>query len=626
MSSPPKDDDRTSLAPPPASIPPAPARRSTAPPPVVPTSPESKPKPVKAWKPRTPGPDPSPLLAITIATIGIVDFVIPLLLWASLPLTAMLTVLVVPWAVLSVRDALEAVDNRGRASGRLAFHFGNIALALAFLAAKWLTLVDALTDTSTAASLAPYRNYTAALVVLLVVGAIVRGGRLSRIIAVNADHPARVMIASFGLTSVVGAALLALPVSLRDPSQASLVDSFFVAMSAVCVTGLSPVNIAETYTIAGQAVICGLVQIGGLGIMVITAAVTILAGRRLGVKGSAALAEAVESRSLRDVRRTVGMIVTYTIVIEAAGALLLYLQFDGKPLRGASSAEWAAVFHSVSAFCNAGFSIFRDGITPFVGSPGVCANLGALVFLGAIGFPVIHELLLRWTRGIIGQRAPRLTLHTRVTLATTALVFGGLTLAYLALENGASFAGLGIFERLNAAVFQAVSRTSGFNVVDVGHMRPASLVLTCFGMFVGGGAGSTAGGIKVTTLAVLFASFRGELRAQAVRLFDRSLSHAVVRRAMGVAFLSTLVVFVVVFVLLLIEKHEPLAIVFESVSAFSTTGSSTGITGKLSHPTKLVIAITMLVGRIGPLTAAVAFSARARPAHYQLPEERVMIG
>jgi trk system potassium uptake protein len=581
--------------------------------------------------------DAGPLLALTVAIVGAVDFIIPLLAWASVPLTAALTALVLPWAIYVVRQAAGAgaIEDDGdrreakaRALRSLVFHFGNIALVLAFLAAKWLTLVEALTDATPQASLPAYRNYTVALVVLLALGALLRGRRLVRIVASSADHPARLMAGSFGLTSVVGALLLALPVSLRDPSQVSLVDALFVSMSAVCVTGLSTVNVAHTYTPAGQAIICGLIQVGGLGIMVITAAVTMLAGRRLGVKGSAALAEVVDSRSLRDVRRTVGMIVTYTVAFEVIGALALYPQFARDPsLHGASSVRWAAVFHAVSAFCNAGFSIFDDGLVPYVGDPGVCATVSVLVVAGGLGFPVMHELLFRTTFALGRRRAPRLTLNTRVALATTAMLLGGLALAYLVLENGASFSGLGLIARIDAAIFQSVSaRTAGFNVVDLGQMRPGSLLLTSFAMFVGGGAGSIAGGIKVTTLAVLFAAFRGELRGQPPRLFDRALPEPVIRRAMGVAFLASVVVFVVVFVLLLLEPHEPLAVVFEAVSAFSTTGLSTGITPKLGAPAKLVLVATMLVGRIGPLTAAFALAARARSAHYQLPEERVMIG
>lgn len=580
-----------------------------------------------------------PLLVITILVLGSVDFVIPLLRWASLPLSALLTILVVPWTIVLVGDAADAqAGERTRAVRRLAYHLATIALVLALLAAKWVTLVDAFSGKDATDFVGSYRSYTAALVVLLAVGGAVRGERIVRLVASSADHPARLMAGSFGLTSVVGALLLALPLSLNHPSEVSLVDSFFVSVSAVCVTGLSTVNVADTYTLFGQVVICALIQVGGLGIMVITAAVTILAGQRLGVKGSAAIAEMVDSRSLADVKRTVGMIVTYTFVFESIGASLLYVPFKhipeiartayaGSGLSGAGSPEWAAVFHAVSAFCNAGFSNFRDNMVPFVGAPFTCSIVSSLVILGGLGFPVVHELMFRWTHRLRRRRPPRLTLNTRVALATTTMLLVGLAAAYLVLENGASFSDLGIIERLNAAVFQSVSaRTAGFNVVDLGKMRPASILLTCFAMFVGAGSGSIAGGIKVTTLAVLFAAFRGELRGQRPRLFDRAIPDAVVRRAMGVAFLATLLVLVVMFVLLLVEKKEPLALLFETVSAFSTSGLSTGITPDLSAIAKLILSATMLIGRIGPLTVAVALSSRVRATNYQLPEERVMIG
>lgn len=578
-------------------------------------------------------------LLVAVFAIGVADFGFPLRVWACLPLNVLLAALFVPWVVLVVRQTANApVVDRSRALRTFAFHLANVALVLAFIAAKWLTIVDALSDQDIASYVASYRTYTVASSLLILAGGALRGERLARIVASSADYPARLMAGSFGVASIVGALLLSLPLSLHRPSEVSFVDAFFVSVSAVCVTGLTTVNIAETYTIVGQGIICALVQVGGLGIMVITAAVTILSGRRLGVKGSAALAEMVDSRSLNDVRRTVGMIVTYTIVFEAIGAGLLYLEFERMPelgmgpeavpgLAGPGSARWAAVFHAVSGFCNAGFSNFKDGMVPLVGSPLVCFTISALVFVGGLGFPVVHELLFRWTHRLRGHRPPRVTLNTRVTLATSAALLVGMTLAYLVLENGASFSKLGIFERLNAAWFHSVvARSAGFNVVDVGQMRPATLLLTCFAMFVGGGSGSIAGGIKVTTLAVLFAALRGELRAQPPRLFDRTVPDAVVRRAMGVGLIAALFVMAIVFVLLLIDERMPLAVFFEVVSAFSTAGLATNLTPERSAVAKLILTATMLVGRIGPLTVAFALSKRARRESFQLPEERVMIG
>ncbi len=577
-------------------------------------------------------------LVATIVLLGGLDFAFAMRRWTSITLTVALSILLVPWIVLVIRETTGSVDPRQRTSTQIALHLANTALTLVFGVAKWITLIDSQRDPSPATYVGSYRTYGAVLLLLVVVGTALRGGRVARFVKASTEHPARLMAVSFGVTSIIGALLLSLPISIRETATVSLVDSLFVSTSAVCVTGLSPIDVAGTYTFFGQAVLCLLIQVGGLGIMVITAAVTMLAGRRLGVKGAAALAEVVDSRSLQDMKRTVAMIVSYTLVFEAAGAGLLYFEFThtegtglapmhAYPFAHTESVEWAAVFHAVSAFCNAGFSNLPKGVSPFVGHPTIVLVLGSLVVLGGLGFPVIHELLFRWRHVLRRKRPPRLTLNTRVTLATTTLLLFGLTFAYIAIESESSFRHLSWLERIDAAVFQSISaRTAGFGMVDMGKMRPVSLLLTCFAMFVGGGSGSIAGGIKVTTFAVLFATLRGELRGRHARLFDRQIPEAVVRRAIGVGFLAAIITFVVVLVILLIERQDPIFVLFETVSAFSTAGLSAGITANLAMTTKLILVTTMLVGRIGPLTAVLAISQRTVSSRYALPEERVMIG
>jgi trk system potassium uptake protein TrkH len=281
----------------------------------------------------------------------------------------------------------------------------------------------------------------------------------------------------------------------------------------------------------------------------------------------------------------------------------------------------------VSAFCIAGFSNTNSGLVPLVGSEGVCYTVALLIVTGGIGFPVLEELLREVGTRLGRRRPPVRTLGTRVALRTSAVLLGVMTLAYLLLEWRASFAALPAQEKLNAAVFQAAScRTAGFNVVDVGAMHPAMLVLTCAAMFVGGSPGSTAGGIKTTTLAVLFAGLRAELLGGQPRLLNRAIPDPVIRKAIGVAFLSMTIVLAAFVLLLLVEDHPPLPLAFETVSAFSTTGLSTGITPSLSVPGKLLVTLMMFIGRIGPLTLALALAARASSARIALPEERVMIG
>jgi trk system potassium uptake protein TrkH len=395
-------------------------------------------------------------------------------------------------------------------------------------------------------------------------------------------------------------------------------------------------NVAETYSLAGQAVLCALIQVGGLGIMVFAAAIAVLSGRKLRAKSSTALAEMVDVASLHNLRRTIVMIVLYTLLIEGAGALLLYSHFTAHPdislrhgsdLAGPGDPRWAAIFHAVSAFCNAGFSNVTAGLMPFVGSPVVTLTVSALVIAGGIGFPVLDELARRAFTRLRGQRVPALSLHARISLHTTALLLGLMTFALFVLEWRGSMKDLSLPERLLASVFQSAStRTAGFNVVDIGSMSAAVLVLTCAAMFIGACPGSTGGGIKTTTLAVLYAGLRSELMARPARLLDRTVPQPVIRRAIGVAFMSMVLVFVVFFLLLLIEPHAPLALVFETVSAFSTTGLSTGITPQLSTPGKLLVTFTMFIGRIGPLTLALALARAAQSRAVELPEERVMIG
>ncbi len=577
---------------------------------------------------------PAVLLGVLLVT-GAADYALGLRGTISIAATALATLLVVPWLFLVLRG--EGASSPVATVRRLAFHLVNGAMVLAFLAAKWLVAVRGLGEAGGRLS-GSYRSYSAALVVLLVLGIALRGGRVARVLAASAERPARVMATTFGLASVLGALLLALPVCLRDVGDVSLLDSLFMATSAVCVTGLTTVNVAETYSMTGQVVLCALMQIGGLGIMVLTAAVTLMAGRRLGVKSSAQLAEVVDAASFADLKRQVRVIVLCTFGLEIVGAALLYPQLAARGagafasgaeggLGGAESAAWAAIFHSVSAFTNASLSNFQSGAMPFATDPLFCQTIAVLIVLGGAGFPILDELVTKLAARLGGRRPSRTSLNTRVAVATGGALLVGLAVLTLGLESGATLRDLGLVDRLSAAVFHsACARTSGFSVVDVGAMRPATLLATMFAMFVGGSPGSTAGGIKTTTLGVIYASFRGELRGARAKLFDRAIPDGVVRRAMGVSFLSITFVFGVIVLLTLTEQRDTLAIAFEVVSAFSTTGLSMGLTPELSVAGKLVISATMLVGRIGPLTFALALSAKAKPPAHQLVEERVMIG
>lgn len=572
-------------------------------------------------------------------------------LWGTI-LTGIQILLVAPWAyaVLALDRTEARIARRASATAlwRRAVHALGFGAVAATLVAKAALLHQSQIEDFLPATGA-YRQYTLFYFTLFVLGLVGRGSRAERFLATVADHPARLMTISFGVAAVFGGFLLTLPVSLRDVESASFVDGLFTSVSAVCVTGLVVNDVASTYTLFGQFVLLVLMQAGGLGIMVLTAFFAIVAGRRLRVRSSVVLAEMIDADSMAALRRTLRNIVVYTFAIEAAGAAVLYLAFLGhpevdlgpesaSPAAGAGGALWSAVFHSVSAFCNAGFSLCHGNLLPFVGSWWVCGTVAVLVTLGGFGFPVLSEIAARVRNRLATHATPKFSLHARVVLLTSAVLVAAGTLAFLVLERNATLAPLSALERLLASLFQSVTaRTAGFNTIDFGAIVPATLVVICFLMFVGASPGSTGGGIKTTTFAVLLAAFRGEIRGHdAPRLLDRTIPAASVRRALGVAVVSLVFQIAVMFALLLTEGDllaryrddalGPLRIVFEVMSAFATCGLSTGITAQLSVTGKLLVAATMLVGRIGPLTVALAATAPPRSEPFTRPEERVMIG
>lgn len=583
--------------------------------------------------------------------------------WCAV-LTALLVVYCIPWAytVLTLDRVearlLDASRNVGRWNGwRIAAHVVVFAGLTMAMTTKVLLAKDVAGSSFGAATVSAYRQYTAIAFTIIALGLLGRGSRMGRLLASVADHPARMMALTFGVIALFGGVLLTLPPCLVRIEDTSFVNGLFTSMSAVCVTGLAVNDIASTYTFLGQFVILALIQIGGLGIMVMSSAVVILAGRRLRARGAAVLAEMIDADSVSALRRTLKVITLSTLAIEAVGAFLLYVSFaktpeialgpsHGHPAAGAGSLAWSAIFHSVSAFCNAGFSLSHGNMSWFVSSAPVCLVVSALIILGGIGFPVLEELAVRLRNRRNGVIPPKATLHLRTVLLLTALLLLAGTLAYLALEWSGALAvrtagvEIGPGSKLLAAFFQSAStRTAGFNTVDFGAMAPSVIVFTCILMFIGASPGSTGGGIKTTTFAVLLASFRAEVRGSpTVKLLHRAVPQGVVRKALGVVVVSSVFLAVVSFLLLvseaeMLERYRaqqdalgPLRIVFEAVSAFATCGLSTGITSQLSTAGKLILVFTMFAGRIGPLTLAVAASTKVRQEQFTPPEERVLIG
>lgn len=483
-----------------------------------------------------------------------------------------------------------------------------------------------------------YRTYIGMAVFLAAVGYAGRGHRMLWFFGQIAEHPARMLASSLFVVSVFGGFLLATPFALVDPSKGSFVDALFDATGALC-GALSVSDVGRQYTFFGQAIVLLWMQIGGFGIMVLSASVAILASRRMEVRSTARFAEVVDADSISDLRATILRIVLWTIALEAIGAVLLYFLFSGlpgldapandpHPLAGGGGALWSAVFHSVSAFCNAGFSLFRGNLGPFVADPGVNVVICSLIVLGGLGFPVLSELSGRAIDFFARRPRKRLSLHARVVLVMTGILIVAGAIPILALEWSRGFAQLPFVGKVFAAFFQSITaRTAGFSSVDLATLTAPSLLLMIALMFIGAGPGSTGGGIKITTLAVLFATFRAErASAAAPTLFGREIPAATQRKAIVVTFLSALLVCTVVFLVLIFEDQPPLFVLYEATSAFGSVGCSTGIEAKMGPVGKLLLTFTMMIGRIGPLTFALAAAGVPRATTYRLPEERVMIG
>lgn len=436
----------------------------------------------------------------------------------------------------------------------------------------------------------------------------------------------------------VGTFLLSLPVSARDglipPSTA-----LFTATSAVCVTGLTVVDTGSRFSPFGQAVILLLIQLGGLGYMTGATLVALLAGRNISLRGRVLLGESFELSSLQDRVRLVRSAVFTTLAIEAIGALLLAARFAALPGFAAPEALSFGLFHSVSAFCNAGFDLMGyrhppgTSLVPYVDDVWVNGIIAALVVCGGLGFATLWEVGSR-------SRRRRLSLHTRICLVGTALLLGIGFLGVLGLEwnNRATLGGLPAPSQVLAAFFQSVSaRTAGFQTLAVGEMRSITLLLLCLLMFVGACPGGTAGGIKVTTLAIILGSVWSTLRGrEEPELFGRRIIAQQLLRALSIV---TLAIGVALLALGILVFTEPdglrraqvtpnvfMALVFEVTSALGTVGMSTGITPHLSGVGQAVIIVLMFVGRVGPLTAAAALTARQPVRRPRFAEERVLLG
>jgi len=438
------------------------------------------------------------------------------------------------------------------------------------------------------------------------------------------QHPARVITIAFGATVAIGTGLLSLPWATRSGQRAPLMDALFTATSGACVTGLATVDTGHYWSRLGQVVILLLIQFGGLGIMTMATLVTLVLSRRLGLRARFLAQAETKSLSLQDLRGLILRIVMFSVVVEAVVALILTFRLVIGYHLSVASAAYSGLFHAVSAFNNAGFSLYGDSLVGFVADPWICLTVSVAVILGGLGFPVVFELARGW------RKPGRWSVMTRITLALTGalLVLGTIGLSATEWTNTATLGGLSPPGRVLGGFFAStMARTAGFNSIDIGSMHPESLLLTDILMFIGGGSAGTAGGIKVTTFGVLgyvlWSEMRGETSVNAGR---RSIPASNQRQALSIALLSIGTVVAATFTIMFMTFHTLDEVLFEVISAFATVGLSTGITASLPIEAHLLLVVLMFAGRIGPLTLASALALRERNRRFDLPLERTIVG
>lgn len=451
--------------------------------------------------------------------------------------------------------------------------------------------------------------------------AIARGPTFAELVRQFIRRPALLTLATFAAVAVAGGIALTFPAA-GEQDRIGFLDALFTSVSATCVTGLAVVDTPTAFTTFGEVVILVLIQVGGLGIMVLSTFATVILGGRLTLRGEQVLGQVLDLGSPQHAYRLVRFIVLATLGLELLGAAVLAACYLRHGL-GLGEAVWRGVFQSVSAFCNAGFSLQSDSIIMFRSDPIALGVHAALIVLGGLGFVVLAWL---WWRVIRRDRS-RASVQVRVVVAGSAVlvVLGGV--AYAALEWDQTLAGLSAGDRLLNAFFQSVSmRTAGFNSVDLASMRPATILLTIVLMFIGASPGGTGGGIKTTTVAVLGAAIPEIVGARrGTTLLGRVVPIATLQRAASIAVVATVTTVLAMFVLLVTEDAPFEVLAFETVSALGTVGLSLGITGKLTAIGKCVIIATMFIGRVGPLTLALALGERSR-SHVGYPETRIMVG
>jgi trk system potassium uptake protein len=453
--------------------------------------------------------------------------------------------------------------------------------------------------------------------------------RGARLLASLNLRPSQTLALSFVGLIMTGTLLLTFPAATTDGKGASFINALFSMTSASCVAGLAVYDLGLDFTRFGQAVILFGMQAGGLGIMVLSAAFAVLVGGSIPSRRQAGLGEVLDISTPEGLRSLIRSVTAATVITEFVGALVLFILWQDY-IPKASDRLWWAIFHAVSAFCNCGLSLSSNNLEPFVNQPLVCIIFMILITIGGIGFFVISDLTNPdvWRVKKIGAIWNRLQIQTKIVLTATVILDCAGMLLFLFFEYDGALHGLSVDSKIIASLFHSISlRSAGFNVVSLTHIAGPTVIFSIAFMFIGASPGSTGGGIKTTTAAVSVMALRAMLRGrEEVELLGRRLPSSIVSRSLSVFLVALMVVFVFLTLLLATQPIRFENLFFETVSAFGTVGLSMGTTHLLDNTGKLLIVCVMYVGRIGPLTLALAVGERRMAQGYRLPKGRIAIG
>ncbi|QGQ44762.1 TrkH family potassium uptake protein [Metabacillus sediminilitoris] len=436
--------------------------------------------------------------------------------------------------------------------------------------------------------------------------------------------PPKILVLGFATIIMIGAILLTLPIATEDGIGLLFLDALFTATSATCVTGLVVVDTGDTFSIFGELVILTLIQVGGLGFMTFATFLFLLLGKKISLKERLLLKEAFNNIHLAGIVKLVKRILIFTALIESIGGILLSIRFSiDMPI---GKAIYYGFFHAISNFNNAGFDLMGEyrSLTPYVDDPIVVLTVCTMITLGGLGFIVMNEIYeYRETR--------RLSIHTKVVLFTTLILTVGSTILIFLFEygNDNTLGPLSFFGKFLGALFHGVTpRTAGSNTLPIADLTHSTLFLTILLMFIGAGPGSTAGGIKITTFAVLMATFWSQIKGKEdVVLFKRRIVIETILKAFTVAISGLIIVIIVTLLLSITDKGQHFIMyLFEAASAFGTVGLSMGLTPELSPIGRIIIILTMFAGRLGPLTLGFAITKRRTSEAFHHPKGKIMIG